>query len=307
MAKRIELHPAKKETDNSLDNKSLADIIRLAIDGNEEAKEKTFSILNLFEEVNMKYKDLFNLFDNALKGRLPSHNLDLFSDEDENDEDYDDYDEYRFDVDIDFPITLKRNNVKEYHVRIKLNDIDLKIWREVKVPSNITLEALANLLLDVMGWDKEHLFCFQFKNIEYCSKEELEDAIFMDAKDFARVTLSDVLTEKGVRMKLLYDYGDDWKHDVWVKGIREYDKGEKPSITYFTGNGACPPEDCGGVGGYLQLIELTKKKKLTAEDRERLDWYCMYDRDGYDPEECDHEYYDAVAEDYDDSLQEENE
>jgi all-trans-retinol 13,14-reductase len=142
------------------------------------------------------------------------------------------------------------------------------------VPSNITLQALAELLLEVMGWMMEHLYQFRFKSEYYCSKEQIKDSLFpSDDKDFAKVALSDLLTEKGVRMKLEYDYGDSWEHDVWVKGIREYDKGEKPSITFVNGHGECPPEDCGGVWGYADLLGLTRKKKLTAEERENLEKY----------------------------------
>lgn len=203
----------------------------------------------------------------------------------------------------DLPLTLPRPDVKEYHVRIKLNNIDIKIWREVKVPSNITLQALAELLLEVMGWTMEHLYGFRYKGESYCSKEQMEDSMFPSQdKDFTNFTLSDLLTEKGVRMKLDYDYGDSWEHDVWVKGIREYDKGEKPSITLVAGHGECPPENCGGVWGYADLLELTHKKKLTKEERERLEWYEMDSRSGFDPEYFDIEYFKEIVEDYDNAL-----
>ena len=204
---------------------------------------------------------------------------------------------------LESPILLPRPNVKEYHVRIKLNNTELKIWREVKVPSNITLKALAELLVEVMGWMMEHLYQFRFRNQFYCSKEQIEDSKFpSDDKDFSKVALSDVLNEKGVRMKLEYDYGDSWEHDVWVKGIREYNKGEKPSISFVTGHGECPPEDCGGVWGYADLLKLTQKKKLTAEERERLEWYQMDKESEFDPDYCDIDYFKEIAEDYNDAL-----
>ena len=136
------------------------------------------------------------------------------------------------------------------------------------------------------------------------SKEEIDDSVFPSAyKDLFKFTLSDLLTEKGVRMKLDYDYGDSWEHDVWVKGIREYAKGEKPRIFVVSGHGECPPEDCGGVWGYTELLELTHKKKLTKDERERLKWYYMDDRSGFDPEYCDIDYFKEIAESYDDALQ----
>ena len=261
----------------TMDN--IVPLIRAAINGDEHAKKVVTGFLDFYEQ----HRKMFDLFrdDDGSNG----------------DEEYDHMGRKN-------PMVLPRRDVKEYHVRIKLNNTDLKIWREVKVPSNITLQTLAELLLEVMGWMMEHLYQFRFKGEYYCSKEQMEDSFFPSRdKDFAKVTLSDLLTEKGVRMKLEYDYGDSWEHDVWVKGIREYDKGEKPSITFVTGHGECPPEDCGGVWGYADLLGLTRKKKLTAEERENLEWYQMDEESEFDHEYCDIEFFKEIAEDYNDTLQ----
>ena len=258
---------------------NIVPLIRAAINGDEDAKVVVTGFLDFYEQ----HRGMF----------------DIFGDEDDSDGD----EEYDC-MGRKCPMVLPRRDVKEYHVRIKLNNTDLKIWREVKVPSNITLQALAELLLEVMGWMMEHMYQFRFKGEYYCSKEQIKDSLFpSNDKDFAKVTLSDLLTEKGVRMKLEYDYGDSWEHDVWVKGIREYDEGEKPSITFVNGHGECPPEDCGGVWGYADLLKLTKKKKLTAEERENLEWYQMDEESEFDPEYCDIEFFKEVAEDYNDALQ----
>ena len=269
------LAPAKDGEDllKDLNPKNVLSTIRAAINGDEKAKKVALALLDFMDE----HEDDLNLIDNIMHDGKEI---------------------------ADGSITLPRSNVKEYHVRIKLNNTDLKIWREVKVPSNITVHALAELLLEVMGWMMEHLYCFRFKGECYCSKEQIEESMFsLQDKDFSNFTLSDLLTEKGVRMKLDYDYGDSWEHDVWVKGIREYNKGEKPSITFVSGHGDCPPEDCGGVWGYAELLELTHKKKLTKEERERLEWYDMDAQSGFDPEYCDIEYFEEIAEDYNDGLQ----
>ena len=258
---------------------NIVPLIRAAINGDEDAKMVITGFLDFYEQ----HRGMF----------------DILGDDDDSDGD----EEYDC-MGRKYPMVLPRRDVKEYHVRIKLNNTDLKIWREVKVPSNITLQALAELLLEVMGWMMEHMYQFRFKGDYYCSKEQIKDSLFpSNDKDFAKVTLSDLLTEKGVRMKLEYDYGDSWEHDVWVKGIREYDEGEKPSITFVNGHGECPPEDCGGVWGYADLLGLTQKKNLTAEERENLEWNEMDSESGFDPEYCDIDYFKEIAEDYHDALQ----
>lgn len=281
MAKKVDLLPKKKGNDpmDEITMDNIVPLIRAAINGDEHAKKVVTGFLDFYEQ----HRKMFDLFrdDDGSNG----------------DEEYDHMGRKN-------PMVLPRRDVKEYHVRIKLNNTDLKIWREVKVPSNITLQTLAELLLEVMGWMMEHLYQFRFKGEYYCSKEQMEDSFFPSRdKDFSKVTLSDLLMEKGVRMKLEYDYGDSWEHDVWVKGIREYDKGEKPSITFVTGHGECPPEDCGGVWGYADLLGLTRKKKLTAEERENLEWYQMDEESEFDPEYCDIEFFKEIAEDYNDTLQ----
>ena len=281
MAKTIDLFP-KQERKNPLDEITMDNIvplIRAAINGDEDAKMVITEFLDFYEQ----HRGMF----------------DILGDDDDSDGD----EEYDC-MGRKYSMVLPRRDVKEYHVRIKLNNIDLKIWRELKVPSNITLPALAELLLEVMGWMMEHMYQFRFKGEYYCSKEQIKDSLFQsNDKDFAKVTLSDLLTEKGVRMKLEYDYGDSWEHDVWVKGIREYDEGEKPSITFVNGHGECPPEDCGGVWGYADLLGLTQKKNLTAEERENLEWNEMDSESGFDPEYCDIDYFKEIAEDYHEALQ----
>lgn len=74
------------------------------------------------------------------------------------------------------------------------------------------------------------------------------------------------------------------------------------SFSFVTGHGECPPEDCGGVCGYADLLKLTQKKKLTAEERERLEWYQMDKESEFDPDSCDIDYFKEIAEDYNDAL-----
>ena len=83
-------------------------------------------------------------------------------------------------------------------------------------------------------------------------------------------------------------------------GIRPYKKGGKHRITFVDGQGACPPEDCGGVPGYKRLLEMAKKKRKSAEEKEELEWYGI-DKN-YDPNDPDIEFCEEIAEDWDEAL-----
>ena len=168
---------------------------------------------------------------------------------------------------------------QEYHLRIKLNNAPVKIWREFKVPSNLSLEALAFLLESVMGWNGSHLHQFRRKDTYYKSPgdiEYIEDLGFpkryleFDANDFH---LGNVFHEKSDRILFEYDFGDSWEHDVWLKGIRDYNPDETPKLVLVKGEGECPPDDCEGVWGYEDMLRVIAKKRKTKEEKEMLEWY----------------------------------
>lgn len=294
-AKTIEMFPdkGKKKNVGKQANSNPEEIVgdflgllRAVVDGDKEAIEELRSLLDVWDKIGFLMPDF------------------LSDEEDYDEEDYDDEDEDCLDPTIlHSPMTLPRKEVKELHLRIKLNRTDLKIWRELKVPSNITLEALAKVLLDAMGWKHEHLYQFVIGNEFYghVTKDDFPSLFGgINEHDITQYTLSDVLQEKGKRIKFEYDFGDDWQHDLWIKGEREYTKGEKPSVTCVKGQGACPPEDCGGVWGYADLLELRNKKRLTRDEKERLEWYDMLT--GFDPDEFNKEFVDELMENWTDKL-----
>ena len=252
-------------------------LLRAVVDGDEKAREQLRTMLDMFD----KYGYI-----------LPSE---LTPTTEGDEEDYDD---------VDASLTLSRPHVCEMHLRIKLNRTDLKIWREIKVPSNLTLTALGEVLQDAMGWMHEHLYQFRKGDAYFVDREQMEDSFGFGRftyQDMDKCTVDDLLTEKGKRVVFEYDFGDSWEHDLWYKGEREYEKGEKPTISYIKGQGACPPEDCGGIWGYEELLEIRKKKKHSREERERLEWYYM---DGdFDPDECGDEEISEILQEWNDRLQ----
>ena len=190
----------------------------------------------------------------------------------------------------------------EYHLRIKLNNAPLPIWREFKVPSNVTLEFLSFIINDLMGWEGVHLHEFKQKDTLYkntaCLKQDADMGFFfsrVETRDTNNYTIADLLKEKGDRIKYEYDFGDSWEHDLWLKGVREYSPEEPRGIVVVKGTGACPPEDCGGVWGYTELLELLKKKRKTADDKERLKWYNLDKR--FNPEEFEIEFAQDIMDD----------
>ena len=64
----------------------------------------------------------------------------------------------------------------------------------------------------------------------------------------------DFLEGDGPLMRYTYDFGDDWYHTVVFEDYTESEAATSGPIC-IGGANACPPEDCGGAEGYMQLLE----------------------------------------------------
>lgn len=183
------------------------------------------------------------------------------------------------------PKDKKQGPILKYTLRITLMGIEPAIWREVAVPSNIPLDILGSLILDLMGWENEHLSEFQVGKGDFYEPRRQRD-LSMESNSSSQIrhfdqedyTLQDVLTKVSKSILWQYDFGDDWTHEVVLSSIDEYNDEKEQKITFIGGKRACPPEDCGGAWGYQQLIELHKKmkagKRLSNDEKDRYEWFC---------------------------------
>ena len=132
-----------------------------------------------------------------------------------------------------------------------------------------------------MGWEGYHMHQFVIDGIFYENTESLaQDANFIlpvspkiQKRDANQYAISEIFTEKGKRIKYEYDFGDGWEHDVWLKGMREYNTVEEIGLTFVNGKGMDAIEDCGGVWGLENIIHTLSKKRKTDEEKEMLEWY----------------------------------
>ena len=68
-----------------------------------------------------------------------------------------------------------------------------------------------------------------------------------------QVQLRDVLRPDYPPIVYTYDLGDEWQHDISLEAVvPAVEAGPCPRC--LTGEGACPPEDCGGMPGYRRLL-----------------------------------------------------
>ncbi|MEM2135771.1 MAG: plasmid pRiA4b ORF-3 family protein [Candidatus Jordarchaeaceae archaeon] len=71
------------------------------------------------------------------------------------------------------------------------------------------------------------------------------------------VKIADYFSAENRSVDYVYDFGDCWVHKVQLEKILPREEGvDYPRC--IGGKRACPPEDCGGVWGYEELLEIIK-------------------------------------------------
>lgn len=158
-------------------------------------------------------------------------------------------------------------------MRIALLGYQPEIWRRLLVPGSVRLDKLHLVFQEAMGWENSHLHQFQIgaalygMHFEDWPDEELHEA---------EHKLADVAPPGG-RFLYEYDFGDSWEHEVLVERVDTIHPSLKFTVC-IDGANACPPEDCGGAGGYADLLDA-----LANPAHEQHDEYAMWLGAEFDP------------------------
>ncbi|WP_244928889.1 plasmid pRiA4b ORF-3 family protein [Nocardioides sp. W7] len=145
--------------------------------------------------------------------------------------------------------------IRGFRVRLDLHGAKPPVWRRVELPGDLTLPRLHAVIQTSMGWCDSHLHRFRTRSdprapyfaTAFDLDEGYDDEEGMLEDD---VRLDQLLAAKSDELWYEYDFGDGWDHRLVVEEVLA----EPPSAVRCTGGRmACPPEDCGGIGGYEQL------------------------------------------------------
>jgi hypothetical protein len=170
------------------------------------------------------------------------------------------------------PIAGKAN-APVYQLKVVLIGSKPGIWRRLRVPGNATLGWLHAVLQVVMGWTNSHLHHFLTAEARYCDPCHNEDMGLGEEpdRDEAKVTLAQAVPDEGAQFGYEYDFGDSWEHEITVEKILPPDAAAATVALCLDGARACPPEDCGGVWGYDNLLKILKNRKH-PEHRSMMGW-----------------------------------
>ena len=156
---------------------------------------------------------------------------------------------------------------KIYQFKIELKGISPKIWRSVQLNDNTQLLDLHYAAQIAMGWYDSHLYQFEKGGVIYGDPEALEDD---NVQDDSVVNIVDLFKAEKDEISYVYDFGDNWEHKITLEKIIEA-KDPLEHMICVGGKRNCPPEDCGGIPGYLDMLE-TLKNPESEEYKELIEW-----------------------------------
>ena len=154
-----------------------------------------------------------------------------------------------------------------YQLRINLDQTNPAIWRRVLVSSRASLRQLHDVIQAAMGWADCQPYRFQQDGRELGPMDRVNDLWLENDADFR---VRSVLCKRGDTLAYEYDFIDSWRHTILLEEIvAPVDAFAAPRC--LDGALACPPEDCGGVHGYMTLVAVLRDAFHPAH-RMMLEW-----------------------------------
>ena len=223
---------------------------------------------------------------------------------------------------------IERTDDKIYQLKVTLVGSKPPIWRRLAVPGDFTFEELHGAIQVSFEWENAHMHQFilgnrdnaviishpsfelvgtDVKDVKVVEKmlsglgfdEELvslDDLADSNVLNESLVLLEEVVSQVGAKLVYEYDFGDRWEHEIVVEKISVLE----PDIEYpvcLDGARSGPPEDCGGIGGYADLLEVLGDPNRDDHE-DALEWI----GDDFDPEDFDIEAVNAEMSYYEDYL-----
>jgi hypothetical protein len=133
-------------------------------------------------------------------------------------------------------------------VKVNLHGAKPPVWRRLEIPSFTPLGQVHEVLQVAFDWTGYHLHSFETVCGEYGDPLQ-DDWAEAEAGDESAVTLAQVAGTEKAKVVYVYDFGDDWRHDIVVEKIQP----AAPGVAYprcTGGRGATPAEDGGGIEAF---------------------------------------------------------
>lgn len=152
-----------------------------------------------------------------------------------------------------------------------------RIWRRLAVLETLWLSRLHDCLQVAFDWYDYQTHSFDFDGLRFGNPLSRDGLTIEDDRD---VTLAEAGASERARFTYRYHFGEGWLVEIAVEKVTPRVKGERYPRC-LGGERAGPPEDCGSVAAYHEMLAALRSP-LTDEAREWREWLGP----DYDPESC---------------------
>jgi len=146
------------------------------------------------------------------------------------------------------------------------------------VRESMWLSRLHDSIQIAFDWFDYQTHAFTLDDLRFGNPLKRDELTIEDDRD---VTLADVDLEHRERFTYGYHFGDGWQVDIKVEKTLKVEKGASYPLC-VEGERAGPPEDCGGVEAFHDMLACIKEPN-TELGREWLEWLGP----DYHPDRCD--------------------
>ena len=158
-----------------------------------------------------------------------------------------------------------------YQIKVTLLGTKPPIWRRLLIPGDMTLERLHDVLQLAFEWEDCHLHEFSIGRQRFGTPDPMDDVMGGAPTASERTArLASVLGKVGAKAVYSYDFGDGWEHGIVVEKRLEPEPGRAYPVC-LAGARHGPPEDCGGIPGFYNLLEALGNP-AHEEHEELLEW-----------------------------------
>lgn len=174
-------------------------------------------------------------------------------------------------------------------LKVTLNLESHSIWRRLMVPLDLSFADFHEVLQIAFNWHDSHLHDYYFhdpkdeeKVIEGGLMRPKVNIVMNEESFYYGIEGVEMMMEDGLVLadfipkhryiKYVYDFGDDWQHDIVVEDVLLGQNISAPSCTDW--EGIAPPEDCGGEFGFNEFLAIINDE-THPEHREMTHWGWM--------------------------------
>lgn len=167
-------------------------------------------------------------------------------------------------------------------IEVSLDHVDPRIWRRLLLRDRASFLDLHHAIQDACGWESAHLFAFYDDRGDVVAGLP-DDFGFGDPHPDAKKVPAGSYLKRHRKVVYEYDFGDGWQHTVELKEVVTLN--ERFARRLLDGARAFPPEDCGGLPGYEDVLVVASGGEAQYHDTATLrQWYGDWDPEAFDLE-----------------------